>query len=92
MTKNLLFVLRMHTLVQAIITKQDAASLRAIAEEIGVSSSSLSRIKRGADMDMQSFLLICTWLNRPPSDFFTNRQAGSQPICLPKRVGQVQPV
>lgn len=51
--------------------KRGNKGLRAIAEEIGgVSASTLSRIEQGNVPDIDTFLLLCKWLD-VPANFFT---------------------
>lgn len=37
-------------------------SMRDTAQEIGISPSSLSRIERGAGLDLEAFRKLCVWL------------------------------
>ncbi len=52
-------------------TKRGSRSLRSVAGEIKeVSASTLSRIENGKMPDMETFLLVCDWLEASPDDFF----------------------
>lgn len=50
--------------------RRGSTSLRAAANEAGVSFSTLSRVEAGAQPDLASFAQICAWLGVPPSRFF----------------------
>lgn len=46
-------------------------STREAAKEIGISAATLSRAERRvAPPDMQSLLLICSWLDKSPGNYF----------------------
>ncbi|HBE19078.1 MAG TPA: XRE family transcriptional regulator [Cyanobacteria bacterium UBA11149] len=45
--------------------------LREVANQIGISASTISRVERGeSTLDMESFLKLCDWLCVRPSYFF----------------------
>lgn len=46
-------------------------SLRQAAAEARVSFSTFTRVEAGSHPDLTSFMLLCTWLRVPPSQFFT---------------------
>ena len=50
--------------------RRGSTSLRAAANEAGVSFSTLSRVEAGAQPDLASFAQLCAWLGVPPSKFF----------------------
>lgn len=50
--------------------RRGSTSLRAAANEAGVSFSTLSRVEAGAQPDLASFAQLCAWLGVPPSRFF----------------------
>jgi transcriptional regulator with XRE-family HTH domain len=50
--------------------KRGSKSLREIAEEVGVSISTLSRAEQGKTSDLNSFFKICHAYDLNPSDFF----------------------
>lgn len=61
-------VARLATMVR---TKRATRGLREIAAEIGnVSPSTLSRVENGRVPDMETFLLLCDWLEVAPAEFF----------------------
>ncbi len=56
---------------QMIKSKRGNIGLRALASEIGISASTLSRIEQGNLPDIDTYLRLCDWLE-VPSEFFTN--------------------
>lgn len=59
-------------------SKRAGRGLRAIAQEIGdVSASTLSRIEQGSIPDVNTFLLLCSWLNVPTDTFTVSDAAES---------------
>lgn len=65
--KSYLNVQRLAALVSS---KRDKRPLREIAEETGVSPSTLSRVENFHTPDMISFLALCNWLQVHPGDLF----------------------
>jgi len=55
---------------EMIKSKRGGMGLRALASEIGISASTLSRVEQGNLPDIDTYLKLCTWLE-VPSDFFT---------------------
>lgn len=51
-------------------TKRGRVSLRDLADEIGTSASTLSRIENGTMPDIEVFLSICEWMEVLPTAFF----------------------
>ncbi|BAY13413.1 helix-turn-helix domain-containing protein [Calothrix sp. NIES-2098] len=52
-------------------TKRGSKGLRDTAKEIGnISSATLSRVENGKMPDMETFLLLCNWLQVLPSELF----------------------
>lgn len=49
--------------------KRGNRGLRAIAEETGVSASTLSRLEQGETPEMKIFIAICDWLRTEPDEF-----------------------
>lgn len=45
-------------------------SLRELAEEVGISAATLSRIERGNSPDLLSFGQLCAWMKEDPNRFF----------------------
>jgi transcriptional regulator with XRE-family HTH domain len=48
-------------------------SLRAAADESGISFNTLARVERGHVPDLDSFVRIAKWLGRSPADFLGER-------------------
>lgn len=79
-------------------SKRAGRGLRAVAHEIGdVSASTLSRIEQGSIPDVNTFLLLCGWLN-VPTDTFTvsdatteSATAGSDKIVAHLRADRILP-
>ena len=55
---------------EMIKSKRGAKGLRALATEIGVSASTLSRVEQGNLPDIDTYLKLCNWLE-VSTDFFT---------------------
>tara|TARA_R110002050_G_scaffold161419_1_gene291070 strand:+ start:186 stop:533 length:348 start_codon:yes stop_codon:yes gene_type:complete len=55
---------------EMIKSKRGTKGLRALASEIGVSASTLSRIEQGNLPDIDTYLKLCSWLE-VSSEFFT---------------------
>lgn len=55
---------------EMIKSKRGSKGLRALATEIGVSASTLSRIEQGNLPDIDTYLSLCDWLEVSP-EFFT---------------------
>lgn len=45
-------------------------SLRELADQVGISAATLSRIERGNMPDLLSFGQLCAWMNEDASRFF----------------------
>ena len=59
-------------------TKRSKKGLRETAKEIGnISASTLSRIEHGKMPDMETFLLLCDWLEVSPGELFKNTEDSS---------------
>lgn len=62
-------------LARMVKSKRGDQGLRMVAKEIGdVSSSTLSRIEQGSIPDVNTFLLLCNWLEVPTDTFIINEQ------------------
>lgn len=53
-------------------SKRGNTGLRQLSSEIGISPSTLSRIEQGNLPDIETYLILCEWLE-VSSDFFTNQ-------------------
>lgn len=51
-----------------LLEKRGEKGIRAAAQEIGVSSATLSRVERGYLPDLETFSKICKWLNVDPGE------------------------
>lgn len=60
-------------------------SLRDLAEEIGVSMNTLSRVERGHVPDLKNFQRIVDWLGVPAESFLA---AESQPVATPEVIAR----
>ena len=70
--KNDFDIERLATLVRS---KRGNRNLREAAAEIGsVSPSTLSRVENAKTPDMETFLLLCDWLNVAPAELFRNTE------------------
>jgi transcriptional regulator with XRE-family HTH domain len=47
------------------------ATVRDVAEKIGIGSATVSRIENQKDMTIESFIRVCNWLQIPACDFIT---------------------
>ena len=62
-------------LAQMIRSKRGSIGLRITAKEIGnVSASTLSRIEQGNLPDIETYILLCKWLNVPTDYFVVSRE------------------
>lgn len=61
-------------------SKRDSRGLREVAKEIGgISSSTLSRIEQGNLPDIETFVIICKWLEVSPDFFLENESNETSP-------------
>jgi len=49
--------------------RQKKLGLRHFASEVGISTSTLSRVVNGGDVELNTLELICSWLKKPITDF-----------------------
>lgn len=67
-------------LANLVRTKRGSRGLRETANEIGnVSPSTLSRVENGKMPDMETFLLLCDWLQVPPAELIRNTEETQVP-------------
>lgn len=65
------YALDMDLLSSLVRAQRGSRGLRDVAAEIeNVSPSTLSRVENGNKPDMDTFLLLCDWLDVPPAKFF----------------------
>jgi transcriptional regulator with XRE-family HTH domain len=75
--------LDMDKLSAMVRTKRGTRGLRETAQEVGaVSASTLSRVENGKAPDMDTFLLLCDWLDVPPTEFFGDTERPGGPVEL----------
>ena len=74
--------------VNALVAALDAQrrsrqlSWRKLAEEAGVSPSSLTRMQQGKSPDLNTFSALTGWLNLPAENFTTSEQDVEEPEVL----------
>ncbi len=61
-----------------IAKKRGDHGLRVTAKEVGISSSTLSRIENGHLPDLETFKKICDWLEVNPGDVLGSKPAKSE--------------
>ena len=63
--------------------KMRALDLRSAAKDIGVSAATLNRAEQGHEVELQTAVVICEWLELPLDSFVRggepNGKAGRQP-------------
>lgn len=59
---------RLEQLGRRILEKRGATGIRAVANEIGISPATLSRVERGKLPDLETFQKICRWLDVNPGE------------------------
>ncbi len=71
-----IWVLKPEELYVAVDKKRrhDRTSFRKIAKDLGISSSTITRLGHGRCPDVNSFASIVKWLDAKAEDFFTERQ------------------
>jgi transcriptional regulator with XRE-family HTH domain len=52
-----------------IARKRGSRGIRATAEDVGISSATLSRVENGHMPDLATFAKICKWLDKDPREF-----------------------
>lgn len=50
--------------------KRGADTLREAAKQIGVCAATVYKLEQGKEMDIQTFIKLCAWLEKQPSEFF----------------------
>ena len=59
--------------------RRGGRGVREVAEEIGVSSATLSRVERGNLPDIETFTKICRWLKVDPADILDLKEFAERP-------------
>jgi transcriptional regulator with XRE-family HTH domain len=67
---------------------QARLKLRHVANQIGLSASTLSRIERGKNdnPDLLTFVLLCNWLERDPASFFVGSAEGVASVTTVEQI------
>lgn len=73
-------VLQLDVLVAALDSERQAKNIswRQLANEAGVSASTLTRMQQGKSPDVNTFSALTTWLNIPAERFYS--EAGPEPM------------
>ncbi|GAA6618423.1 helix-turn-helix domain-containing protein [Scytonema sp. NUACC26] len=75
--------LDMNQLATMVRTKRGIRGLRETAKEIGnISPSTLSRVENSKMPDMETFLLLCDWLEVPPAELIKSTEEAGNPSVL----------
>jgi transcriptional regulator with XRE-family HTH domain len=59
--------LTIHSLGRLVLERRGSRGIREVADEIGVSPATLSRVERGKMPDLDTFGKICKWLRVDPA-------------------------
>jgi len=65
----------LETLVEQLKEKRGGRGIREVAEQIGISPATLSRVERGNLPDLETFKNICQWLEVDPGQVLGFRPA-----------------
>ena len=71
--------LNLQDFANKIVKKRGEAGIRTTAAEIGISSSTLSRIERGYLPDLETFTAVCEWLEVNPGDILGSNIESDKP-------------
>jgi transcriptional regulator with XRE-family HTH domain len=63
--------------------KRGVQRIRATAKEIGISAATLSRIENGHMPDLETFRLVCDWLQVNPAEVLGSKVAESNQFSSP---------
>ena len=78
--------LTLQNLGPAIASRRDKRGLREVADEIGISPATLSRVERGRLPDLDTFSKICRWLKIDAGEVLGMDKIGSQSEAQPVAV------
>jgi transcriptional regulator with XRE-family HTH domain len=67
-----------HMLGRMLAQKRGDRGIRAVAQEIGVSPATLSRVERGFLPDLETFSKICEWVGVDPASVLGVKLKGDQ--------------
>lgn len=76
---------RREAFADAIRARREAEALSLRQVDAGVSASTLSRLERGELPDLETFFLICAWLDIAPGEFFASTNRGPA-FSTPERI------
>lgn len=71
-------MMTLESLGRLVSQKRGARGIRAVAKEIGVSPSTLSRVENGRLPDLENYRKICAWLGVDPASIVGTPAAGAQ--------------
>ncbi len=71
-------MMTLESLGRLVVKKRGDRGIRAVAKEIGVSPSTLSRVENGHLPDLENYRKICKWLGIDPASVVGNSSAGAR--------------
>jgi transcriptional regulator with XRE-family HTH domain len=71
-------MMTLESLGRLIAQKRGDRGIRAVAKEIGVSPSTLSRVENGHLPDLENYRKICRWLGLDPASVVGTSSSGAQ--------------
>jgi transcriptional regulator with XRE-family HTH domain len=71
-------MMSLENLGRLVLKKRGDRGIRAVAKEIGVSPSTLSRVENGHLPDLENYQKICQWLGVDASSIVGNSQSGAR--------------
>ncbi|WP_223265456.1 helix-turn-helix domain-containing protein [Nostoc sp. 'Peltigera membranacea cyanobiont' 210A] len=66
--------------------KRATKGLREISAEISISAATLSRVENGSMPDMETFIVLCDWLQVPPGDLFVTDHQPQERLDIEEEV------
>ncbi len=87
--------LKIGALADRIRSKRAGQGIRAAAQEVGISSATLSRVENGGVPDLETFGRICSWLGDDPAHYLglasTRGTTPSKVLVHFKKVNAIRP-
>jgi transcriptional regulator with XRE-family HTH domain len=71
----------LETLVEQLKQRRGDHGIRKIADQIGISAATLSRVERGNLPDLETFRKICGWLEIDPAEVLGLRPKAQEPVA-----------
>jgi transcriptional regulator with XRE-family HTH domain len=71
-------MMTLESLGRLLTKKRGDRGIRAVAKEVGVSPSTLSRVEHGHLTDLENYRKICKWLGIEPAAVVGNAEAGAR--------------